>query len=139
MDAASGEIQRKWLAHDPSVFCLAMHQDGRYLLSGGRDAQIKVWDIKQDFRESKRIAAHMYTVNDLAIFQGGDFFASASRDKTIKLWDAYAFDLQKVIDHERNESHTHSVNRIKCLITDNSLISCSDDRMLMRWKVEVQE
>ncbi|MFK7972271.1 MAG: WD40 repeat domain-containing protein [Bacteroidia bacterium] len=128
------EITR-WKAHDNSVFSVLVHPSGQYLFSGGRDAHLCVWDLKRNHEQIARIPAHNFTINDLALSSDEQHLLTASRDKTFKLWDAHTFKLLKVVDHARNEAHTHSVNRIFWLAKDNSVISCSDDRKILRWKV----
>ena len=135
----SGQVEHYWPAHENSVFALRMHQAGHYLLSGGRDALLKVWDQRQQFQLVRSIPAHNFTVNDIAIHPGGDYFVTASRDKTLKIWDAYQFELLKVVDFARNEAHIHRVNRLVWKSQDNSLLSCSDDRRLLRWRITVSK
>ncbi len=132
-------VRRGWKAHDSSVFSLGIHQAGKYLLSGGRDAHLKMWDLQQEgFPQVQSIPAHNFTVNSLAFSPQGDYLITASRDKTLKLWDAYQLNLLKVIDLARHEGHRHSVNRVLWLTRDNSIISCSDDRRILRWRIKVE-
>lgn len=127
----------QWKAHENSVFALAIHPAGKYLISGGRDAHLNSWDLLNDHALIKSIPAHNFTVNDIAFSPDGDYFMTASRDKTLKVWDAYSFDLLKVIDHARNDGHKHSVNKLRWLTSDNSVISVGDDRRIIRWRVEI--
>ena len=126
-----------WEAHENSVFALAMHPNGAYIVSGGRDAHLKFWESRAPYELLERIAAHNFTVNDIIFSPEGDYFVTASRDKTLKVWDAYTFELLKVIDYKRNEGHTHSVNRLKWIKKDNTIISCSDDRRVIQWKLQL--
>ncbi|MEL6132496.1 MAG: hypothetical protein AAFR59_03935 [Bacteroidota bacterium] len=135
----TGSIDLSWKAHQNSVFSLDIHQAGKYLISGGRDAHLNVWDLQDDHKLIKSLPAHYFTVNDLAFSPQGDFFVTASRDKTIKLWDAYSFDLLKVVDLARHQGHKNSVNRIWWLKQDNSVLSCSDDRRVLHWKFEIEQ
>ncbi|MEM6764192.1 MAG: hypothetical protein AAF655_04685 [Bacteroidota bacterium] len=128
-----GLATHKWKAHSRSVFSLLIHPEAHYLLSGGMDAQLAVWDLKQEYRLIRKIPAHYFTVNDLALSPSNDYFMTASRDKTLKLWDAYQFELLKVIDFPRNKGHKFSVNKILWLKVDNSVISGSDDKRIIRW------
>jgi WD40 repeat protein len=130
-----GEIHRVE-AHDNSVFSLCLHPSKKYLFSGGRDAQLCVWDIDNQMKQLAKIPAHLFTVNSLALSPDGRYLVSASRDKTIKLWDADSLKLLKVVDHERHVGHTHSVNRIFWL-EDDSVISSSDDRSMLRWRFSI--
>ncbi|MEM6263726.1 MAG: hypothetical protein AAGI38_14530 [Bacteroidota bacterium] len=125
-----------WEAHENSVFSLLVHPDTHLLLSGGRDAYLKAWDLQQqEVAEVRSLPAHNFTINDIALSPSRDYFATASRDKTIKIWDAYSLELLKVIDLLRNQGHKHSVNKLKWLKSDNSLISCGDDRRIIRWEL----
>lgn len=120
-------------AHENSVFTLKYSPDGRYLLSGGRDAHLKIWDVQNDFALINSQPAHWFTINDLVFHPNGHWFATASRDKTIKIWDAQTFELLKVLDTVRNGGHINSVNRLLWL--ENYLISCSDDRSIILWRM----
>ncbi|MDX1912578.1 MAG: hypothetical protein SFV22_13890 [Saprospiraceae bacterium] len=135
LDAATLAV-RKVLqaAHTLSVFCVAYSPDGQYLLSGGRDAMLRVWDIGRNFKLLSEQPAHWYTINHLVYSPDGALFATASRDKTFKIWDARTFELLKVVDTLRYGAHTRSVNRLLWL--PDCLVSCGDDGLAMLWKIE---
>lgn len=135
MDIDSGEITHHWRAHENSVFSLMAMPEKQLILSGGRDAHLKLWDVQKGHRLLHSIPAHNYTLNDIALSPDGEYFATASRDKTFKIWHTNSVQLLKVVDFARNLAHTHSVNRIFWLKSDNSLISCSDDRRIIRWDI----
>jgi WD40 repeat protein len=120
-------------AHSSSVFSLAFSPDEQYLVSGGRDAMLRVWDVNDQFTQLSAQPAHMYTINDLAFSPDGRFLITASRDRTIKCWDAQTFELLKVVDTLRYGSHPRSVN---CLYwADQLLVSGGDDRQAMIWEI----
>ena len=121
-------------AHGNSVFAVAYAPDGQHLLTGGRDAMLRVWDISSDLALVKEQAAHWFTLNHLVFSPDGTLFATASRDKTIKIWDAQDFNLLKVLDVQRFGSHANSVNQLLWL--PEGLLSCSDDRSVLRWFVK---
>jgi WD40 repeat protein len=115
------------------VFSLAFSPDEQYLVSGGRDAMLRVWDVNDQFTQLSVQPAHMYTINDLAFSPDGRFLITASRDRTIKCWDAQTFELLKVVDTLRYGSHPRSVN---CLYwADQLLVSGGDDRQAMIWEI----
>ena len=122
-------------AHDNSVFSICFSPDGKYLLSGGRDAHLRIRLCENNFEELPTQAAHLFTVNDITYHPNGKYFASASRDKTIRIWDAKSFALLKVIDSIRHAGHLKSVNKL--LWTETTLLSCSDDRSIIAWEINV--
>lgn len=137
LDIESLELKHKIEnAHDNSVFTIHYSPDEKMLFSGGRDAQLKVWDLENDYNNISKQPAHWYTINAIAFHPKGHIFATGSRDKTIKIWDVKTFKLLKVLDTLRDNCHVNSVNALLWL-EDGTLISGSDDRSLILWKVEV--
>jgi WD40 repeat protein len=45
LDALTGAIVRTFSGHTNGVETLAFSPDGRWLVSGGRDQSIRVWDV----------------------------------------------------------------------------------------------
>ncbi len=122
-------------AHTNSIFALSYSPDGKLLYSGGRDVMLKSWDLHNAFENKLDIAAHTLHINALAFSPNEKLYATVSMDKTIKIWDTATDALLKVIDKLRNEGHTTSVNKL-LWINDKELITCSDDRTIMMWRIE---
>lgn len=120
------------VAHTSSVFSLLWLNSGQQLVSGGRDAMLKIWS--EDFNADFAQPAHLYTINKIVQSPDLKYFATASRDRTIKIWSASSFSLLKVLNTIRDGCHTNSVNHLLWL--DNNLISCSDDRSVLIWSPE---
>ncbi|MFM2375217.1 MAG: hypothetical protein RLZZ165_314 [Bacteroidota bacterium] len=125
--------RREWKAHSPSVFRLLMGQGGR-LVSTGRDAHLRLWDVHEGDRPAllAAVPAHLFAVNDLVFGPDGRLY-SGSMDKSIKVWKPDGLELLKVINFEKNQCHWNGVNRL--LWIEDTLLSCSDDRKIMAWKV----
>jgi WD40 repeat protein len=122
-------------AHRNSVFTLHYTPDNTFLISGSRDARLKVWDVSSHYHQTEEIAAHLFAVNHIAFHSSGDYFATASLDKSIKLWDARSLRLLKVIDKGRHAGHGTSVNKLLWTSFNNWLVSASDDRTLSVWEL----
>jgi WD40 repeat protein len=151
-------------AHENSVFTLKYTPDGKYLITGGRDAHLKIWHFTEggdSFPNSNNVSpithhpsliihylspitdvsAHWFTINSIAFHpHNSSIFATASRDKTIKIWSfqseqAEPLRLLKVLDTIRDGCHINSVNTLHWSSFNNYLISGSDDRSLMVWEI----
>jgi WD40 repeat protein len=135
-EVALGYSDNMIAAHANSVFTVAYSPDGRYLLSGSRDAHLKVWDAAQNYEEVTSIIAHLFTINHITFSPNGQYFATCSMDKSVKVWDAKTFRLLKVIDKARHAGHGTSVNKLFWSAHHNSLVSCSDDRTISVWDLK---
>lgn len=71
--------------HNNSIYALLVHPKG-YLISGGRDCLIKIWDMS-DYICLSTLKDHPSTIFDFALIQETQYLASASGDKTIKIWN----------------------------------------------------
>ncbi|WP_373511557.1 WD40 repeat domain-containing protein [Persicitalea sp.] len=123
-------------AHDNSVFATQYSPDGQYLITGSRDAHLKMWDASQDYALVKDIPAHMFAINDIAYRTDGAFLATASMDKSIKIWQSDTLQLVKVVDRARHAGHATSINKLLWLPHDDLLVSASDDRSISVWEIE---
>lgn len=122
-------------AHQKSVFALNKYNDKLYSVSG--DAHIKEWDT--DLKMIDDVIAHMYAIHDIAFRQDFKYFATCSMDKTIKIWDTQTNQLLKVIDAGRFGSHKSSVNKLWWSPFKDQLVSCSDDRKIMIWDINIKD
>lgn len=133
--------------HTNSVFATHFVEKGPYLVTGGRDASMAIWEYPAKDGTTKQVAipqliqsipAHLFTVNSIAQSPDGQWLATGSRDKSIKIWDIErGFTLRKVIDFTKPhlQAHKHSVNHLLWLPHQQTLVSGSDDRTVKLWRV----
>lgn len=123
-------------AHSNSIFTVCYSPDNQFLLTSGRDAHLKVWNVGENYTLQEDIAAHLFAVNDIVYSPDKSLFATCSMDKSIKVWDANRFKLLKVIDRARHAGHGTSVNKLLWNNYQNQLISASDDKQIALWNVK---
>ncbi len=133
LDENTGELVQQLKGHEQSVFCAAWSPDGQRLVTGSRDARLRIWRGGDDLRIEQEIPAHLFTINDLLFDPEGRWLVTASRDKTIKIWSADDFRLLKVIERPRFAAHSRSVNALYWNAHTGYLVSASDDRSLIVW------
>lgn len=116
-----------------SIFSIS--QNSMHILTAGKDGSIKIWNKDISIaRES--IKAHLHQVKHLRYNHKNSIVASFSMDKSIRLWDANSLDLIKVISFEKHQTHTSSIN-CGLWFNQNTLISCSDDRKIFAFKLNL--
>lgn len=138
-DTKTLKILQSFEAHQNSVFTLIYSPNGKHLISGGRDAHLKVWDVENHYKNIHHIPAHLFAINHLVFNPKSDLLASCSMDKSIKIWDTQTFKLLKVIDKARYAGHGTSINKLLWTSYQDFLISGSDDRMISIWDIQKQE
>ncbi len=134
-DLETYALKRVLPAHLNSVFTAHYTPDFRHLVTGGRDAHLKVWDVERNYALQHDIVAHLFTINHIAFSPDGRWLATASMDKAIKIWDADTFRLLKVVDRARHAGHGTSVNRLLWTNYEHQLLSASDDRTISIWQL----
>lgn len=134
-DLGEFDLKNTIAASDNSIFTLSYDQSHQYLLSAGRDAHIKHWDVNAQYKLVNDIPAHLFAINHIQFRQDFAYFASCSMDKSIKVWDAQQMSLLKVIDKSRHAGHGTSINKLLWL--QDALVSVSDDRKASVWKVDI--
>jgi WD40 repeat protein len=130
------EQKTQFHAHEFSANAVKYHPSGKILLSGGKDALLKAWDLNNNCLNIHSIAAHNFAIYDIRFSPDKRLFATASRDKTIKLWNASTLDFLLRINSENQAGHVNSVNALFWSETPDVLISAGDDRALMIWELK---
>lgn len=119
-------------AHDPTVFAMIWMDD--WLISGGRDALLKSWNVYSNYSPMHSVNAHWYAIYDLA--KTPTFLISSSRDKTIRWWMRHSLEpVMTVKWGDIMEAHIHSVNSLAYDCRDEILYSGSEDRTIRGWRV----
>ncbi|MHB8207287.1 WD40 repeat domain-containing protein [Mucilaginibacter sp.] len=120
--------------HSMAVFSAQYSPAGDYLMTGSRDAQVKIWNTT-DYKPMQNIPAHLFAVNSIAFHPTQPYFATASMDKSIKLWGSDDFKLYKVISREKGHpGHVLSINKL--VWNGDDLLSVSDDKKIIVWKIK---
>ncbi len=73
--------------HKGQVSCVALSKDGRWLVTGGEDTKVKVWDLTTR-KVHADLVGHQAWVRAVTFSEEDKVIVSASLDGVIKKWDA---------------------------------------------------
>jgi len=76
---------RTFAGHEGEVSRALITPDRKRLITGGRDATIRVWELATG-QSVLVLKGHTDWVNDLALEPHGDYLISASHDSTLHVW-----------------------------------------------------
>jgi len=76
---------RRLTGHDSPVYSVAVTADGKYVISGGEDKTVRVWELATG-KEVQRFTGHTDWVRSVAVTADGRYVISGSGDKTVRVW-----------------------------------------------------
>jgi len=110
-----------------SVSSIAFSPDGQYIVSGGYDATIRLWDL-QGNQVGEPFYGHRDGVHCVAFSPDGQYIVSGGDDATIRLWD-----LQGNQVGESFYGHVYSVNSVAFSPDSQYIVSAGMDGSVRVW------
>ena len=114
-------------AHDGGVTALTFFPSSHTLLTGGKDAHLRLWDIVTG-KELQAVPAHYQVIYGIEKL-GSEELITVSMDKTIKVWDSVSMKVKQRIEFKQG-GHNRSVNGC-VVLSENSFATFSDDRQVI--------
>lgn len=74
--------------HSGPVMSLGFSSDGRYLISGGMDGLLRLWDMRNLSRQPLVMSGHLAPVTGVQFALANAVIISASLDGSVRAWDA---------------------------------------------------
>jgi ribosomal RNA-processing protein 9 len=111
------------------ILCIAASQDGKYVVTGGIDKRLVVYDAKT-LKPIKMWQHHRDAVTALVFRRGSNQLYSASKDRTIKVWS-----LDDLAYVETLFGHADEVVDLDALALERCVSVGARDRTARLWKV----
>jgi WD40 repeat protein len=118
--------------HSGPVMCCTTTLDGKYLISGGWDSSIRIWDL-HTFRHVARLKGHTDHVLSVVVSKDSKFIISASDDSTIRIWS-----LASQQEETTLMGHSSWVNEVVLTRYDEFIISASKDKTIRIWNLALR-
>ncbi|HUE98540.1 MAG TPA: BTAD domain-containing putative transcriptional regulator, partial [Anaerolineales bacterium] len=127
-DITSGENTLTLTGHPRGSAAVAYSQDGRQIITAGRDARIRVWDMEDG--EELMVLDENIPIYSLALSPNGRHVAAGGIDGTVKVWD-----LESAILLFELTGHTGIISSLAFSPDANYLASSSVDGFTRVWDV----
>ena len=113
------------------IYSLTFSPDGNYLVSGGDDNQLFIWDIRTG-KCLKELKGHTETCYALAFSKDRTMLASGGLDHCVKVWDGGSIVKYGTNENEEFMQHgeligtypTRSTNVLDLQFTQGNLLLC---------------
>ncbi|KAK9851118.1 hypothetical protein WJX84_002866 [Apatococcus fuscideae] len=128
-NAESGACANVLEGHSGPVNCIALSRKARFAVSGSEDATVRVWDLETG---SLRIAAsHQARVHSILKTTDGLSSVTLGKDGQACIWEAATGKLQRSLMNAQGLNWG-------CITNDDCLLSCSGNRGLKSWNMQLQ-
>jgi ribosomal RNA-processing protein 9 len=115
--------------HVDTILCVAASQDGKFVVTGGKDRRIIVWNA-ETLKCLRVFSQHRDAVTGLAFRRGTNQLYSSSKDRTIKIWS-----LDELAYIETLFGHQDEVVDVAALAQERCISVGARDRTARLWKV----
>lgn len=130
LDVRSGGHLQSLSGHSDVVTCMAVFGGGRFLLSGSRDATLKVWNVRNG-ECLKTLQGHQGSVHALAILNDGQYALSGGVDNLLRLWDLNSGACVREL-----KGHSDTIHSIAATADGRFALSGGEEFSLRLWDVQ---
>jgi WD40 repeat protein len=121
-----GEL-RTLTGHTGAINAIAYSPDGKFVLSGGEDQTLKLWEVASG-KELRTFTGHRGVVTSVAFSPDGNLAVSGSDDSTLRLWEVASGNELKV-----TESLGWKVTSVAFSPDGKFVASAADDNQVKLW------
>lgn len=111
----------EFTGHESAVNCLCITSDNNYIISGGDDNTIRIWNI-ENMVQVGLLTGHTNSVTCLKVTSDSRYLISCSKDATIRIWNLQTQKIDIVL-----YCHSQAVNALELVQNDTLIVSGSSD------------
>ncbi|KZS87993.1 WD40 repeat-like protein [Sistotremastrum niveocremeum HHB9708] len=115
--------------HTDEVLCLAVSSDGKYLVSGGKDRKIGVWDVENE-SWIRAFTGHRDIISGITFRKGTHQIYTSSYDRTLKIHDLTTMGYVETLF-----GHQDPILSIDSLRGEVALSCGGRDKSVRYWKI----
>jgi WD40 repeat protein/HEAT repeat protein len=115
--------------NSPTLRCMAISPDNRFLAVASHDTSINLFDLRDDNR-STHLIGHLKAIQSLVISPDSQILVSAGNDKNIFVWNLANGENISIL-----KGHTKPVRALLITPDNRTLISTGDDKNIFVWNL----
>ncbi|KAI1437266.1 WD40 repeat-like protein [Xylaria sp. CBS 124048] len=119
---------KNYKGHVGQILCVAVSDDGKFVVTGGDDKRIVVWDAS--LKALRVFTHHRDAVTGLAFRKNSHQMYSCSKDRTIRVWNCDALSFVESLF-----GHADSAVDVDALALERLVSVGARDRTVRLWKV----
>jgi WD40 repeat protein len=96
LDVETGDVVRRYVGHDSTVWGLDISPDGHYVISSSEDGTVILWDFETG-ELLRRFTGHTQWVSDVDFSPGGQTAFSSGFDGALIEWQTADLPLEELI------------------------------------------
>ena len=117
-------------AHKGGVSCIQLSNNMKFMISGGNEGEVRVWEIKS--REMiSHLKEHTSRVTGLKILADNLHAITCSRDRSILLWDLKAE--KRILSIQQRMG---GINSMVMLASEEGLLTVGQERKICYWSLK---
>ena len=121
--------------HAEGVTSVAFSPDGKYIVSGSEDKNIRMWDAQTGKLVAAPFEGHTGSVTSVAFSPDGNYIVSGSSDSTIRMWDAQTGRLVS----DPFEGHTTTVTSVAFSPDGKYIVSGLGNKTIRMWDARMEQ
>jgi hypothetical protein len=114
---------------------LAFSPDGRALVAGGQDAQVRLWSLSDPQARPVLLRGHDAAITVAAFSPDGRYLATGGKDQILRLWDTTQLDGQSVA----LQGHTGPITKLAFSQDGRLLLSLGTDQAAYIWQPRLED
>jgi ribosomal RNA-processing protein 9 len=119
---------RQLSGHFDEPLCMAISPTGKYMITGGKDRIVRVWDIHNQ-TQIQTFMGHRDMITGIKFDRENDQFYTVSADRALKVWN-----IREMAYMDSHYGHHSSILGMDTYSKDR-VISCGLDRQVIFWKI----
>lgn len=123
---SDGTLLNEITAHQSWVLSVNYSPNGNYIVTGGSDSKVKIWDSNGTLIYT--CSGHTGQVTNVKVSPDNNYVISSSKDDKIKIWDINTGLLVRTL-----AGHTKDVNGIDLSPDGSKIVSASSDSTSKIW------